>query len=239
MTTSRRPPINNVTVTEGNTGTVKRPFTVTLSAASGQTVTVNYATANGTATAGSDYTATVGHADVRRRRPRRRPSRAGARRPARRSQRDLRRQPDGAGQRDDRRRPGTGTITDNDAHAVAVDQRRHGDRRQHAARVNAAFTVTLSAASGQTVTVNYATANGTARGAGATTPRRRGTLTFAAGIDDADHHVPVVGDTLDEANETFVVNLTAPSTRRSPTPGRRHHHRRRRDADAVDQQRHA
>ena len=37
---------------------------------------------------------------------------------------------------------------------------------------NATFTVTLSAASGQTVTVDYATADGTADAAGATTRRR-------------------------------------------------------------------
>jgi methionine-rich copper-binding protein CopC len=49
--------INDATVTEGNSGTVNAVFTVTLSAQSGQTVTVNYATANGTATAGSDYQA--------------------------------------------------------------------------------------------------------------------------------------------------------------------------------------
>ena len=35
-------------------------FTVTLSTASGLPVSVNYATSNGTATAGSDYTARAG-----------------------------------------------------------------------------------------------------------------------------------------------------------------------------------
>src|SRR5207253_3602918 len=50
--------ISNVTVTEGNTGqTVNANFTVTLSAASPQIVSVDYATADGTATAGSDYVA--------------------------------------------------------------------------------------------------------------------------------------------------------------------------------------
>src|SRR5438128_1256628 len=49
--------INNVTVTEGNSGTTNANFTVTLSAASGRTVTVNYATADGTATAPADYAA--------------------------------------------------------------------------------------------------------------------------------------------------------------------------------------
>ena len=49
--------IDNVSVVEGNTGTINAVFTVTLSPPSAQTVTVDYTTANGTATAGSDYTA--------------------------------------------------------------------------------------------------------------------------------------------------------------------------------------
>src|SRR5262249_9285223 len=52
--------INDVAVTEGNSGTTNAVFTVSLSAASGRTVTVNFATTNGTATAGSDYAATNG-----------------------------------------------------------------------------------------------------------------------------------------------------------------------------------
>src|SRR5207244_3393558 len=52
--------IGDVTVTEGNTGTRAASFTVTLSAAYGQPVTVAYTTSNGTATAGSDYQASSG-----------------------------------------------------------------------------------------------------------------------------------------------------------------------------------
>src|SRR5439155_900640 len=52
--------INNVSLTEGNSGTTNATFTVTLSAASSKTVTVSFATADGTALAGSDYTATNG-----------------------------------------------------------------------------------------------------------------------------------------------------------------------------------
>ena len=52
--------ISDVTLAEGNTGTTNATFTVTLSASSAQQVTVAYATANGTATAGSDYTAKSG-----------------------------------------------------------------------------------------------------------------------------------------------------------------------------------
>lgn len=52
--------INSVSGVEGNSGTTTLSFTVTLSAASAQTVTVNFATADGTATAGSDYSAASG-----------------------------------------------------------------------------------------------------------------------------------------------------------------------------------
>jgi len=52
--------INDVSVTEGNSGTTTATFTVTLSPTSTQTVTVAYATADGTATAGSDYLANSG-----------------------------------------------------------------------------------------------------------------------------------------------------------------------------------
>ena len=49
-----------MTVVEGNSGTKNLTFVVRLSAASGRQVTVNYATADDTATAGSDYTAKSG-----------------------------------------------------------------------------------------------------------------------------------------------------------------------------------
>src|SRR5262249_43437992 len=52
--------INDVPVTEGSTGTVNVVFTVSLSAASGRPVTVDFATNDGTATAGPDYQARSG-----------------------------------------------------------------------------------------------------------------------------------------------------------------------------------
>ncbi|BCM93840.1 hypothetical protein IAD21_05731 [Abditibacteriota bacterium] len=52
--------INDVSITEGNSGTKNATFTVTLSGNLTNSVSVNYATSNGTATAGSDYTATSG-----------------------------------------------------------------------------------------------------------------------------------------------------------------------------------
>jgi hypothetical protein len=52
--------ISDVTVLEGDAGTTSAVFTVTLSAASTSTVTVNWATSDGTATAPGDYTADSG-----------------------------------------------------------------------------------------------------------------------------------------------------------------------------------
>ena len=52
--------INDVSVTEGDTGSVNANFTVSLSPAATGTVTVAYATAAGTATAGSDFTTATG-----------------------------------------------------------------------------------------------------------------------------------------------------------------------------------
>ena len=52
--------VRDVLVVEGNSGTTQATFVVALSAASSQTVSCSFATANGTATAGSDYTATSG-----------------------------------------------------------------------------------------------------------------------------------------------------------------------------------
>jgi hypothetical protein len=76
--------------------------------------------------------------------------------------------------------------------------------------VNAVFTVTLSTVSAQTVTVQYATANGTAA-AGSDYTAASGTLTFAPGDLTKTLTVPVLGDTLVEPSETFLVNLTNPT----------------------------
>jgi hypothetical protein len=73
---------------------------------------------------------------------------------------------------------------------------------------NAVLTVSLSAAAAQTVTVNYATANGTAL-AGADYLSTNGTLTFTAGQTSKSVTVQVIGDTVNEATETLLVNLAA------------------------------
>src|SRR5262249_19388651 len=74
----------------------------------------------------------------------------------------------------------------------------------------ATFTVSLSAASSNTVTLQYATADGTAT-AGSDYSATSGTLTFAPGETQKTIAVLVNGDTVQEADETFFVNLSNPT----------------------------
>ncbi len=80
----------------------------------------------------------------------------------------------------------------------------------NSATKNAVFTVTLSAARTQSVTVNYATANGTTNPAmaGSDYTAKSGTLTFAPGETTKTISIPIVGDTIYEGDETFFLNLS-------------------------------
>ena len=75
---------------------------------------------------------------------------------------------------------------------------------------NAVFTVTLSAPSALPITAHYSTADGTATGGVDYLPTF-GTLTFAPGVTTQTISVPIIGDTLNEDNETFFVNLFSAS----------------------------
>jgi hypothetical protein len=72
---------------------------------------------------------------------------------------------------------------------------------------SALVSVNLSAPVTKTVTVNYATAAGTAQG-GSDFQSVAGKLTFAPGETRKTIAVPVYGDRLGEQNETFSVNLS-------------------------------
>ena len=74
----------------------------------------------------------------------------------------------------------------------------------------AAFAVTLSKTSGSPVTVAYATSPGTAT-AGTDYVSASGVVTFPPGSAAQTVAVSVVGDFVDEPNETFTVSLSAPS----------------------------
>jgi hypothetical protein len=75
--------------------------------------------------------------------------------------------------------------------------------------VAASFSVSLSAASAQTVSVNYSTQDNTAS-AGSDYEAASGTISFLPGETVKTVTVNVYGDTFDESNETFFVNLNGP-----------------------------
>ncbi|HET8798213.1 MAG TPA: Calx-beta domain-containing protein, partial [Thermoanaerobaculia bacterium] len=103
-----------------------------------------------------------------------------------------------------------GTITNDDtAPALAI-----GDAvvtEGNAGTQMMTFTVTLSAASGSTTTVSFATADGSATVADSDYIANSGTLTFVAGDTSETIDVTINGDTFAEGNEQFLVNLSGPS----------------------------
>jgi VCBS repeat-containing protein len=100
---------------------------------------------------------------------------------------------------------GTLTITDDDnTPTLAIN-----DVTVNEGAGTATFTVTLSAASGQAVTVNYGLIGQTAL-SGADFTAVAGTLTFAPGTTTQTITVPILQDNVFEGSETFRVNLSAP-----------------------------
>ena len=75
---------------------------------------------------------------------------------------------------------------------------------------NAAFTVNLSAPCNQSISVPWATANGTAK-AGSDYLAQSGTLIFGAGQTSTTINVSIKGDKTIEPDETFYLNLGNPT----------------------------
>ena len=200
--------IDDVSLTEGNSGTANMTFTASLSAASGKTVTVGYATADGTAVVGTDYNAAAGTVTFtagQTTRPVTVAIRGDALDEFDETLAVNLSGPTNATIADSQ---GVGTIVDNDA-APTLTINNVSVTEPDAGTVNATFTVTASAASGKTMMVDYATGDATA-----TTPAdyaaTSGTLTFTPGQTTRTFTVTIQGDLLDEANETYAVPLSSP-----------------------------
>ncbi|MFG1477938.1 Calx-beta domain-containing protein [Xanthobacter sp. V4C-4] len=105
---------------------------------------------------------------------------------------------------------GVATIVDDDAAAPALPTLSIADGRAEEGAAGApgtlAFTVTLSEAAEQAVSVTYHTADGTAR-AGSDYVGATGTVTFAPGETTATVRVPLIGDGVAEADERFTLVL--------------------------------
>jgi probable HAF family extracellular repeat protein len=196
--------IGDATVAEDNSGTTPAHFTVSLSTASTQPVTIVVMTANGTAAAGSDYQSTAGtiaFAPGETMRTITVPvigDRVGE--PNETFVVNLS-QPTNAIILGDGQ--GVGTIVDNEPRISIGDvARTEGD----SGNTLFVFTVTLSAAYDAPVTVNFRTANGTAT-AGQDYDAQSGTLTVAPGETSKTITIVVRGDKKREADETFFVDL--------------------------------
>jgi Calx-beta domain/FG-GAP-like repeat len=197
--------ISDLTVTEGNAGTRAANFTVTLSAASSQPVTVNYATANGSASAGSDYQATSGTLTI----------------PAGQTTGTITvlvngdrlvepsetffvnlSSPTNATIADGQ---GLGSIVDDEPRISISDVSQKEGKKGKTTLFT--FTVTLSVAYDQPVTLSYRTVNGTATTSNNDYVARSGTLTFLPGETTKTITIEVKGDRNKEANETFYLDL--------------------------------
>ncbi len=196
------------TINEGNSGTLSLHFSVRLSAASGKTVVVTYSF-GGTATYGSDYTAPGGNGGTLTFAPGQTNKAV-----------TFVVQRDTLPEADETIRlqllsatagtlgcmSGTHVLLNVDVlpnlsiNDVTLSEGSNG-------MTNFVFTVSLSKASGQPVTLSYQTGNGSAVKPG-DYAGKAGTLTFAPNETSKTITVAVVGDTLSEADETFTVDLS-------------------------------
>jgi len=199
--------VADVSKSEGNSGTSNMVFTVTLSAATTSGVTLNYATSDGTATAGSDYVAATGSVTI--------PAGSTS------ATINVAITGDTSIESDETftlnlsnlssnatfaRATATGTIVNDDfppSISVADVSKAEGN----SGTSNMVFTVTLSAAMATPVTFDYATANGTAT-AGSDYIATNGTATIPAGSTSVTIPVAINGDTTIESNETFTLTLS-------------------------------
>ena len=197
--------IDDATVTEGDLGVTQVTFTVTLTAPPTNTVTVDYQVTDGTAVAGDDYASTSGTLTFA---------------PGDTSEQitiDVIGDPIDeidetfnvvldhatAGIAD---ATGIGTITDDDPPPfVWVDDL--AVTEGGAGMTPATFTIELSIPSGRSITVDYETRDGTAA-AGTDYEPASGTLTFAPGDTSEQVTIDVIGDLMDEPDETFAIDLT-------------------------------
>jgi Calx-beta domain len=197
--------ISDVTRTEGNTGTTQFAFTVSLSAASDPPVTVSFATADGFATAGSDYQATSGTLTI----------------PAGQTSGTISvlvygdrlaepeeafavnlSNPVNAGIADSQ---GVGIILDDEPRISISDVTKLEGKKGQTTLCT--FTVTLSTAYDQAVTMSFRSVDGSANTRDSDYIAKTGTLTFAPGETTKTITIEVKGDSKKEANETFYLDL--------------------------------
>jgi hypothetical protein len=200
--------ISGGSATRGDSGTTPVPFTVSLSAITSLPVTVNYATADGTAKAGVDYQAASGTLTLN---------------PGQASQ-TLKVQAIGSMMTEPDKTfsvnlsaptdaflktpKATGKIL-NDDNQLSIDNVSQTEGGSSGS-TPFVFTVTLSPAAPFDVTVHFKTVDGTAK-AGVDYTAESGTLTIPAGQTTGKISVPYIGNPSVDAGETFSVKLSMSS----------------------------
>lgn len=198
--------IQDVTVSEGNTGTRPAVFNVRLSTAYDAPVTIGFATANGTAASGSDYQAASSILTI----------------PAGQTSGAITVLASGDRLAESNETffvnlnsvnygiiadsQGAGTIVD-DEPRVSIGDVSQAEGKQARTTIFT-FTVMLSAAYDQAVTMSFATVNGTATTANNDYVAKSGMLTFLPGETSKTITIEVKGDNKKEASETFYLDLS-------------------------------
>lgn len=198
--------VANASVVEGASGTTAMNFVVSLSAPNKDPVTVNFATSNGSATAGTDYVASTGTVTF--------PSNSVSQTIAVLVNGDAIFENDETINLNLTNPTGAtiaqgfavGTITDDDNLSLSIGDANVIEGAQ-GSTVQMVFTVTLTGASSVPVSVNYATANISAVAPGDYLSNA-GTLNFAVGETSKTISVTINGDNDVENVETFAVVLS-------------------------------
>ncbi|HSE18853.1 MAG TPA: Calx-beta domain-containing protein [Pyrinomonadaceae bacterium] len=197
--------VRDAVVVEGNSGTVQATFVVALSGPSSQTVSCSFATANGTATAGSDYVATSGTLNF---------APGEVEKPVvvlvngdtvDESQETFFLDISNVQNATVGSNRGTGFINDDDGPTISINDvtLTEGNSGTKAAT----FTLTLSGPSVEAIAVRAITTPGTATASIDYNPINT-VVIFQPGTVTRTVDVNIIGDTNLELNETFTVNLT-------------------------------
>ncbi|MGC3959474.1 MAG: M36 family metallopeptidase [Verrucomicrobiota bacterium] len=198
--------INDVTLFEGNAGTANAVFTVSVTPAPAAAVTVNFATANGSAISPTDFIATNGVLSFAIGETNQSFVVRTVGDAAYELEESFTVNLSGAVNATLADSQGIGTIRNDDAMpTISI-----GDVilvEGNSGTTNAAFAVTLSAASGLATTVNYYTENGNAI-SGSDYTGLSGSLTIPAGVVSSNIVISVSGDLQIEGDEVFYLDLS-------------------------------
>jgi large repetitive protein len=105
---------------------------------------------------------------------------------------------------------GVGTIVDDEPRISVSDVSKYEGKKGHTTLFT--FTVTLSAAYDQPVTMSFGTVDGTAKTSDQDYVAKTSTLTFAPGETTKTITIEVKGDSKTEGDETFYLDLFANSS---------------------------